>query len=572
MPSTPPATARLEQERHDLLYRIGLPTTDADPSTASALGVGDRAYLRDLLGTPIAHWDRGLCAFAAQPALDLLAQTTTGKHSLLTSDIALLNQVLEQGLDIVREDAFGLCDAAFPILLHGRVVFCTWIRHYRRHPFTEDQRRTLAESAGVPLAAAEAAAEACTILSSEQEELLLDLARIARDSVRNALDQHLQRGHLANQLVQSERTRALGTLSSGVAHRFNNLLSIILGYSSFVLNREQVSPEAANALRKIAEAAQQGRRLTEEILAFAGSEVEQPTPCPVHGMLSSILSLLLSQHSSKVNAETKLDAAEDTVLAPPSAVHQLIFNLLTNAIESMPEGGELQISSRNLTEQREEGAIPCLALTFVDSGGIAPLDVDDLDDELPGNGGSLRLSRIHGIAGSLDGSVTINADPGETTRVEVRLPVSTPGPQAPEALASPTQHPTATTVWVVDDDRIFREMCLQVLRDEGHSVELMEDGRQMQTQWAKSKPTELPKLMIIDFSMPEYNGLELCTWLRDQGSDVPVILVSGFSETQPDIHKALELRKTHFLRKPFSFREMVDMVSMALGESLIDEP
>jgi len=289
-------------------------------------------------------------------------------------------------------------------------------------------------------------------------------------------------------------------------------------------------------------------------------------------MLTSILSLLLSQHSSKVNAETQLDAAEDTVLAPPSAIHQLIFNLLTNAIESMPEGGDLRIRSRNITEQREEGDVPCLALTFVDTGGIAPLDMEDADEELPGNGRSLKLSRVHGIAGSLDGSVTINADPGETTRVEVRLPVSAAGPQPAEILTSPTRHPAATTVWVVDDDRIFREMCLQVLRDEGHTVELLEDGRQMQNRWSDTGPADLPRLMIIDFSMPEYNGLELCTWLRDEGSDVPVILVSGFSETQPDIHKALQLRKTHFLRKPFSFREMVDMVTMALGETLIHEP
>lgn len=572
MSSTSSATTQLKQERHDLLYQIGLPGTEGDSSAVGALSSGDRAYLRDLLGTPIAHWDRGLSSFAATPVLDLLNRSEAGAQRLLASDIALLTSVLASGQDEVRENAFGLRDAAFPIQMGGRIVFCGWVRNYRHHPFSDVECQAIADAAGVPLAEARAAAEASSLLTAEQEEQLLDLARTARDTVRDALEQHLQREHLANQLLQSERTRALGTLSSGVAHRFNNLLSIILGYSSFVLNREDVSQEAASALRKITDAAQQGRRLTEEILAFAGSEVEQPTPCPVHGMLTSILSLLLSQHSSKVNAHTQLEAAEDTVFAPPSTIHQLVYNLLTNAIESMPEGGDLRIRSTNLAESRDGRTVPCLVLTIADTGGIAPLDVDDLDEDIPGAGGSLKLNQVHGIAGSLDGSVTISAEPGEETRVEVRLPVSSASPQAPDTPApTPARQPAATTVWVVDDDRIFREMCLQVLSDEGHDVALLEDGRRMQDRWTDTAPGLIPKLMIIDFSMPEYNGLELCSWLRDQGSDVPVILVSGFSETQPDIHEALQLSKIHFLRKPFSFRELVDMVTMALGESLIDE-
>jgi len=76
-------------------------------------------------------------------------------------------------------------------------------------------------------------------------------------------------------------------------------------------------------------------------------------------------------------------------------------------------------------------------------------------------------------------------------------------------------------------------------------------------------------LIIMDFSMPEYNGLQLCQWLRDEGAKTPVILVSGFAANQPDIKKALKLKKTHFLQNPFSFREMADTVTVALGETLI---
>ena len=112
-------------------------------------------------------------------------------------------------------------------------------------------------------------------------------------------------------------------------------------------------------------------------------------------------------------------------------------------------------------------------------------------------------------------------------------------------------------------------MCDQVLSAEGHTVQLMESGKEIHERW--ELPQKKPDLMIIDFSMPEYNGLEICQWLKDHDSTVPVILVSGFSSTQPDIHRALQLRKTYFLRKPFSFRELTDTVTVALGETLIGE-
>ena len=114
------------------------------------------------------------------------------------------------------------------------------------------------------------------------------------------------RDELTEQLIQSERIRSLGTLSGGVAHHFNNLLSVILGYSSFVLNREQLSQEATEALQQISEAAQRGRRLTEELLAFAGSDVEEETLCHVHETIQSVLSLLQSQVHSRVRMDTRL--------------------------------------------------------------------------------------------------------------------------------------------------------------------------------------------------------------------------------------------------------------------------
>jgi two-component system OmpR family response regulator len=126
-----------------------------------------------------------------------------------------------------------------------------------------------------------------------------------------------------------------------------------------------------------------------------------------------------------------------------------------------------------------------------------------------------------------------------------------------------------SVIWVVDDDSTFREMCQVVLSEEGHTVVELSGGREMQKKWQDAE--KVPDVIVIDFSMPEYNGLELCEWLHRHGSEVPVVLVSGLSVDQPDIHKAKKMKRIFFLQKPFSFRELSDMVAMAMGESLISE-
>lgn len=379
------------------------------------------------------------------------------------------------------------------------------------------------------------------------------------------------RQELTEQLIHSERMRSLGTLSGGVAHHFNNLLSVILGYTSLVLNREELSDESNEALQKVCDAAQRGRRLTEELLAFGGSEVEDDVPCHVHDTLSSVLSLLQSQVHSRVQIKTQLDAPHDEIIAPQSSVHQVVFNLLTNALDSTPPGGELCITTSNEDMTTDDGEQECLRIEVVDSGGSVPEDFEppeSYEAAIAGDDFALKLSSIYGIVGKLDGTVLASPEAGGGARVTVVLPTTTkPRRQAAARRTSPRTTPS--TIWVVDDDPIFREMCHSVLSEQGHQIEELGGGKEMQAAWSKAKAR--PDLIIVDFSMPEYNGLELCQWLREQGSHVPVVLVSGLSHNQPDIRKALDIRRTFFLQKPFSFRELEDVVTVAMGETLIGE-
>lgn len=371
---------------------------------------------------------------------------------------------------------------------------------------------------------------------------------------------------LTQQLVQSERLRSLGALSNGVAHHFNNLLSVILGYSSYVINREKLTKEAENALQKISEAAQRGRRLTDEILAFASSESEAAKSYHVHDTLVSVLSLLEVQTSGQIEIVTELEAENDRITAPQSSLHQIIFNLITNAIDSMPAGGSLIVKTSNMIMPDEDGSQHFLRIEVEDTSGIVPEQpVTDEDFQIKDRVG-MKLSSVYGMVGQMDGTILMSSQPGDSTRVEVLLPVTEADQQAEEKRTAVDKLEPAT-IWVVDDNVTFREMCDVVLGEDNHTITKLSCGEEMINAW--NDATAKPDLLVIDFSMPDYNGLELREWLDEHEADVPIVLVSGLSIDQPDIKEALEFRRTFFLQKPFASSELLDIVNVALGEHLL---
>lgn len=480
---------------------------------------------------------------------------------LLESDIHIL-RTAQKGEPQETDRPFGFQETVLPLLEGDAVVGVLWSGKYRTRPLSAAAARAVAKKTGIdPDEFTRKLADVPVLRPEEKNSRLAWLGQI-RHALEWALAAQERYREGTSLLLESERVRSLGTLSGGVAHHFNNLLSIILGYSSFLLNRGEFSAESEKALHQISEAAQKGRRLTEEILAFAGSEVEQEAACSLHEMLNSVLSLLETQTAGRVRVTTRLNAQKDTVRAPRSVLHQTLFNLLTNAIDSLTEGGDLTVTTDNTTVTIAGEEVPHICIEVIDSGGIPAVAATSRTKRVRKH----KLTSLYGMVDRLDGSAVVTSEEGLSNTAEVLLPLDravTALPQTPPV----KKRLSPSLIWIVDDDPIFCEMCDRVLSDDGHEVHVIPSGSALQEQWAKAK--KAPSLLIIDFSMPEYNGLELCTWLREQGSRAPVILVSGFSHTQPDIHKALKMRKTYFLQKPFPVPELADIVTVALGETLL---
>jgi CheY-like chemotaxis protein len=520
--------------------------SDLDLSGLASIWGGEEKGAVPLFQGAVRLWER-------------LSATEEGRRRVLEDDLALWRALEKQAVDISHKGLLGFKEAVFPVKVQGVIVHAVRSGKWRDEAFTSEQVKELAQWTGLPLEQASALAAAVPVFDVVLRERLLAVVRQLRDVLQVLLHDHLRMGELTRQLAESEKIHSLGTLSAGVAHHFNNLLSVILGYATYVLNREDLSRDASRSLHKVCEAAQSGRRLTEELLAFLGSEVEDAIPCRVHDSINSVLSLLESKTGARVKVVKNLDARNDTVLVEPSVIRQIVFNLLTNALDSMPQGGAMTIHTYNRSGESAGSKKEYLVIEVTDSGGV---------ETASPKGRGLRLSSVYGMVGRLEGTVAVAGEPGLATRVEVQIPTVMPSqetvsaPRARKRLAK-------SSIWVVDDDPIFREMCRQVLSDAGHIVQEIGSGKEFLERWKTEKSR--PDLLIIDFSMPEYNGYQLCQWLREEGFYVPIILVSGFAANQPDIRKALKLRKTFFLQKPFSFREMTDTVTVALGETLIGE-
>jgi len=565
----------MEAEKTEALRSMNLlrlTNTEDAPESVRDL---DFSFVKELLGGEDLPWgEEGLFPESAK-LVARIKRTDQGKRLFLESDLQLLAEVKQKGRDVTHRAPFGLLEAVFPVHVRGEIVHLIFLGRVRERPFAEEEITQIADITGLERSEAADLVSTVPVLRKKEVERSIAFCARLRTAIEKALASQLQAADVMRQLVQSERTHSLGTLSGGVAHHFNNLLSVILGYSSFVLNREKLSKEADDALRQITEAAQRGRRLTEEVLAFLGSDAEENVPCKLHETLESVLSLLESKTAASVRVEKKLGAKHDTVIAEPSSIRQIVFNLLTNAIDSMPEGGTLIISTANKTMTADEGKQEYFQLEVIDSSGVLPEGFDmesaaegNADFSSSANRVGLKLSSIYGMVGRLDGTVLVSSEPGAATRVQILLPTVKPGAEEQEE-KKVRRRLAPSMIWVVDDDAIFREMCRQVLVDEGHTVEEASGGKEFMDRWRRGG--QLPDLIIMDFSMPEYNGLQLTEWVRGEGAKVPVVLVSGFAANQPDIKKALRIRKTFFLQKPFSFREMADTVTVALGETLIGE-
>jgi len=412
------------------------------------------------------------------------------------------------------------------------------------------------------------------IRGSHEEDFLKAVA----DTLAGAIERRRAeeaRETIEGQLRASQKLEAIGGLAGGIAHDFNNLLSVILSYTGFALDQVAAGAPLHDDLQEVIKAADRAAALTRQLLAFSRKQVLQPVALDLNQIATGIEKMLRRILGEDIDLAQKLAPDLGAVMADPGQIEQVLMNLVVNARDAMPEGGNLTIETANV-DLDEEYAARHLAvkpgsfvvLSVTDSG--CGMDADTqarvfepfFTTKEKGKGTGLGLSTVYGIVKQSGGNIWVYSEPGIGTTFKIYLPrVRDPA----TLLASVRQQGTTTfgteTILVVEDEEAVRSMVARILRAAGYTVLVAADGSEALATSAHC-PEEI-HLVLTDVIMPQMSGRVLVERLTKTRPALKILYMSGYTD-QAVVHHGVLDAGTHFLGKPFTATDLARRVRAVL--------
>lgn len=406
---------------------------------------------------------------------------------------------------------------------------------------------------------------------------IVGASSIARDITKEKQNAEQERRSLEAQLQQAQKLESVGRLAGGVAHDFNNILAIILGYCEMAL--QGVGPENAlhHDLAQIQEAAQRAKGLTRQLLAFARKQVLQMTNLSLSDValnFSKMIKRLIGE-----DIEIKMALAKDLPLvkADPSMVEQVLLNLAVNARDAMQDGGTLTIETRQVhldqsyaTARFEVVPGDYVRLAVTDTGK----GMDEATRQMifepffttkdPGQGTGLGLSTVYGIVKQHGGNIWVYSEPEQGTTFTIYFPVAQVGETGIRKLAeAPPLLGGGQTILVVEDDASLRRLICSALPKLGYEVLCSGSAEEAQALARQHQGTI--HIMLTDVVMPQMNGKALYESLARLRPEMKAVFMSGYTE---DViaHRGVLEEGVNFIQKPFSMKQLSHKLGSALAQ------
>ena len=395
---------------------------------------------------------------------------------------------------------------------------------------------------------------------------LIGYAKITRDiTERRNTQRALEEAREA--LFQSQKIEAIGQLTGGVAHDFNNVLTAILSSLELIRKRLPNEPKLHALIDNATQGAERGAALTKRMLAFARRQDLNLVALDIPDMVRGMTEMLERSLGPSIAIETRFPLSLSQVLGDANQLELALLNLAVNARDAMPKGGPLVISAREEivgpghASKLEPGNYVCLSV--IDAGEGMSADTLKRATEPffttkgAGKGTGLGLSMVHGVSEQSGGRLILKSKVGEGTTAELWLRATkTPAIAAAAAPAAPeTPTTTALTILAVDDDALILMNTSAMLEDLGHRVFTAMSGREALEILAK-QPVDL---LITDQAMPGMTGYQLAEAVRERRPNMPIILASGYAELPAGSNLAL-----HRLAKPFWQSELDQCLAKAV--------
>ena len=383
------------------------------------------------------------------------------------------------------------------------------------------------------------------------------------------------RKQLEQQLLHAQKMEALGRLAGGIAHDYNNILTVITGFSSSLMR--VLEDEQLRDVSEIHDAARRSADLTRQLLAFSRRQVLQTEVLDPTEVVTKLEAMLRPLIGESVELRLELAPSIGRVRSDRGQLEQAIVNLVVNGRDAMPDGGALVVETRS-AEYSSDEASGRVAPVDLEPGAYAVTSVADrgigMDPELidhtmepfyttkpRGSGTGLGLPMVHGLARQCGGTLVLEERHGGGTRAQIILPVSMD--EAIVSVETPASERTIESachpILLAEDEAILRRFVARTLRAAGYEVIEVEDGEQ-----ARQRALELGDgfdLLVSDVVMPRLSGIDLVALLRDQRPELPVVLMSGYPDapgSRPVPDDVL------FLLKPFEPEQLCDAAAEAI--------
>lgn len=404
--------------------------------------------------------------------------------------------------------------------------------------------------------------------------LLLKEIEVRREAEKN-------KERLEEQLRQSMKMEAIGTLAGGIAHDFNNILTAIIGYTdlarlSVVNNCSRSQCPAQSDLDQVLDASHRAKELVKQILTFSRQEKHQRTPVQLSSIVKEALKLLRSTIPASVQIRDRIITGEEYIMAVPTQIHQIVMNLVTNGYHAMRKlGGILAVNLYQIQLDADDIKVsnlhlspgPYLVLEVSDTGiGMSRTVMERIFDPYyttkgDSGGTGMGLAVVHGIVREHKGHISVYSEPAKGSTFKVYFP---------QIIASAHKHVTqhqeripggTESIMLVDDEKIVLDLEKAILNQLGYKVAAFLEADEALEAFYDS-PSGFD-LIITDMTMPKMNGAEFTRRVLNRYPEMPVIICTGFSELLNE-EKARAIGAREFVMKPLVMREIASTLRTVL--------
>lgn len=390
-----------------------------------------------------------------------------------------------------------------------------------------------------------------------------------------------ERKRLESQFRQAQKMEAIGSLAGGIAHDFNNILSAIIGYNELAILKLGEAQPVRGYLDEVARAAERARNLVSQILTFSRGVEHTHAPLEIRPIVREALNLLRATLPSTIEFRQNLQPDCGVIFGDPTQIHQVIMNLCTNAFQAMADRSgvlAVQLDVTNIDKQLA-AAEPDLApgryvrLTVTDTGhGIPPEHLDKIFDPFfttkpVGEGSGLGLATVHGIVKNHGGAIKVYSEVGAGTTMHVYFPRVESEAAMDAATTGPVPQGRGERILLVDDETPLVAMNCELLQKWGYRVTgRTESPAALEAFLADPGGFDL---IMTDLTMPGMTGLELARRVMAIRPDLPIVLMTGFSEAST-LEKARLMGIREFILKPAGSRELAKCIRRVLSRERED--